>query len=322
VESWYARVRRGLGAVLFGWMVLASYLLADGVCAAALPSDGGETAAVTAGAAPQAPAATPEQAAEPAAPAEDDDLEIKPVEPDFTVITIPTTLRLPRHKLVFRLTHRFSRPLGEGDFGDLAADAFGFDSGAQIGFEFRFGLFSGTQLGVYRTSDRTIQFFLNRDLVQQGRSPVGLAVLAGVEGRDNFSEQFAPEVGVSVSRKVGDRAAFYLFPAWVGNTNLGPSGDDYTILLGVGARVRISSGAYLVGEWMPRLAGFKGHNAEQPLERADDHVSFGIEGRVGGHVFQLNFSRTLQTMFAPLARGMAPGSGDWFLGFNLSRKFW
>jgi len=306
MDSWYERVRRGLGAVLFGWMVLGSYLLADGICAAALPSDGDETAAVTAGAAPQAPAATPDPAAEPASSATQDDLEPDPAQPDFTVITIPTTLRLPRHKLVFRLTHRFSRPLGEGDFGDLAADAFGFDSGAQI-----------------RTSDRTIQFFLNRDLVQQGASPVGLALLAGVEGRNNFKDDFSPEVGVSVSRKVGDRAAFYLFPAWVGNTNLSvPGDDDYTILLGVGARVRISSGAYLVGEWTPRLAGFKGRNAAQPLERAGDPVSFGIEGRVGGHIFQLNFSKTLQTMLAPLSRG-TPGAGDdWFLGFNLSRKFW
>ena len=29
------------------------------------------------------------------------------VEPDYTLINFPTTLRLPRHKMAFRLTHRF-----------------------------------------------------------------------------------------------------------------------------------------------------------------------------------------------------------------------
>src|SRR5262245_1848638 len=222
MKSRNERVRRGLGAVLFGWMVLASYLLADGASAAALPSDGGDAAAVSAGAAPTAPAATsapvqPDSAAttdrpeatEPAAAADpaggasdpaatppaaqdpaaspaaaapskptDDDLEPSLTEPDFVVATIPTTLRLPRHKLVFRLTHRFARPLGEGDFGDLVEDFFGFDSAALVGLELRFGLFSGTQLGVYRTNDRTIQFFLNRDIVQQSHAPIGIGLLA------------------------------------------------------------------------------------------------------------------------------------------------
>jgi hypothetical protein len=129
---------------------------------------------------------------------------------------------------------------------------------------------------------------------------------------------------------VGDRAAFYLYPAWVGNTNLNDNvvlpgtavnSDDYTILLGVGGRLRMSRGSYLVGEWVPRVAGFKGINPARPLERAADHVSFGVEGRVGGHVFQLNFSKSLQSMPAPLARGAGTGD-DWYIGFNLSRKFW
>ena len=33
------------------------------------------------------------------------------VEPDFTVINLPTTLRLPRYKSAFRITHRFTRTL-------------------------------------------------------------------------------------------------------------------------------------------------------------------------------------------------------------------
>src|SRR3990172_13278045 len=90
--------------------------------------------------------------------APEDDLETAPAEPDFTVITLPTNLRLPRHKVAFRLTHRFARPLSEGDFGDLLADLFGFDSGAQIGLGLRRAPLWGKQPLVFPTNDPDIQF--------------------------------------------------------------------------------------------------------------------------------------------------------------------
>ena len=54
-----------------------------------------------------------------------------------------TNLRLPKGKMAFRLTHRFLRTLGDGDFGDLARALFGFDCGAQIGLDLKYGLFRG-----------------------------------------------------------------------------------------------------------------------------------------------------------------------------------
>ena len=62
------------------------------------------------------------------------------VEPDFTVINLPTTLRLPRHKGAFRIAHRFTRTLNNPDFGALASNLFGLDNGALIGLEYRYGL--------------------------------------------------------------------------------------------------------------------------------------------------------------------------------------
>ena len=88
-------------------------------------------------------------------PQDDPDLDLSFEQPDFSLITLPTTLRLPRYKSAFRITHRFGRPLGTGNFGDLAGDLFGLDSGAQIGLEYRFGLMRGLQAGVHRTSDKT-----------------------------------------------------------------------------------------------------------------------------------------------------------------------
>jgi uncharacterized beta barrel domain-containing protein DUF5777 len=257
-----------------------------------------------------------------ASPALAQDEELDPLQPDFTLVNLPTTLRLPRHAAALRITHRFTRPLGAGDFGDLVGDLFGFDSGAQVGIELRFGLFSGSQLGIYRTNDRAIDFFLKQDIRRQSDGPVGISLFAAVEGQDNFSEEFSPGVALVVSHKLGNRGSIYVEPAWVGNTALPgePADDDSTFFVGVGARVRLGSSAYLVGEFAPRVAGFKGIDPSRPSERAANHMSFGIEKRVGGHSFQLNFSNYFGTTLRTIARGAASGD-DWYIGFNLSRKF-
>jgi Membrane bound beta barrel domain (DUF5777) len=249
------------------------------------------------------------------------DEEVDPLQPDFTVVNLPTTLRLPRHAFAFRLTHRFTRPLGEGDFGDLVADFFGFDSGAQVGLELRFGLFTGTQLGVYRTNDRAIDFFLKHDF-RPNDSRLGISLYGAVEGQDNFSEDFSPGVALVLSRKLGKRVAVYVEPAFVGNTARSdePAEDDGTFYVGIGGRIRVASSVYLVGEFAPRVAGFKGIDPSDPSRRAANHVSFGIEKRVGGHSFQLNFSNYFGTTLRTIARGAATGD-DFYIGFNLSRKF-
>jgi hypothetical protein len=46
-----------------------------------------------------------------------------------------------------------------------------------------------------------------------------------------------------------------------------------------------------------------------------------LEQRAGGHVFQLNFSNGFGTTLAQVARG-GSRRDDWYLGFNLSRKFY
>jgi len=310
-------------------------LLASCSAAAPLTAEGttGAGAAVQAVAASEtsAVAAAPPPASTDDVSHYDEDLDLDPAEPDFEVVNLPTNLRLPKHKLAFRLTHRFARPLSEGSFDDLLADFFGFDGGAQIGLGLRYGLFRGTQVLVYRTSDRTIQFAGQQELLSERTRPLGLSVTASVEGLNNFGlstapeppplHEFSPSVGLVVSRKLGSRGAIYAVPFWVGNTRINPSApgtDDGTLVLGLGARLRLSRTMYVVGEYNPRLAGYKGD-----LGSGDSAAlaSFGVEWRVGGHAFQINFSNALGTTPAQVARGQQ-GPDDWFIGFNLSRKFY
>jgi hypothetical protein len=245
--------------------------------------------------------------------ASDPDSRVDPLQPDFNLAALPTTLRLPEHKMAFRVTHRFTRSLGRGDFGDLLNDFFGFDSGAQIGLEFRYGLRPGTQVGLHRTSDRTIEIFGQQSVLQEKADghPLGLDVIATLEGANNLRDQKSPAIGVLVSKKLGKVAAVYAEPIFVANTNPLSTGSSNTAMIGLGGRVRIRPTTYLVGEVTPRLSGYK---------PGVNQASFGIEKRAGGHTFQINFSNGFGTTLGQLARG-GVSNDSWFIGFNIARKF-
>jgi hypothetical protein len=245
----------------------------------------------------------------------DPDVRVDALQPDFNLVALPTTLRMPVHKWAFRVTHRFTRPLGQGDFGDLASDLFGFDSGAQIGLEVRYGLASGTQIGVHRTSDRTIQIFGQHNFMNErdgGRA--GVDLIATLEGRNNLKQQYQSSLGLVFSKYLARRASVYAEPIFVVNTNPGSNqgSDNNTLMVGLGTRVRVRPSMYLTAEYTPRLSGF---------EPGADQISFGLEGRAGGHLFQLNVSNGFGTTLGQLAANGAFNNDNWYIGFNIARKF-
>ncbi len=291
-----------------------SFLVLITVLACSVPAwaaDGADPAKPAVGAAPAAAGQGQ------VAPEDDPDLDIDPLQPDFTLIALPTTLRMPRMKSAFRVTHRFTRSLGQGDFGSLAEDFFGIDAGAAIGLEYRFGIMRGTYVGVRRTNDRTIEFQAEYNLLTQVRNarPVGLSAFASIDGTNNFRDSYTPALGVAISRTLGPVGTVYVDPMWVNNSNPLPSelvDHNNSFLVGVGTRLRIRPSVYLVGEIIPRVAGY---------DPGVNHASFGIEKLIGGHVFQLNFSNSFGTTTGQIARG-GISNDDWYLGFNISRKFY
>ena len=270
-------------------------------------------ASLAGSAAAQTAANTSSTAAATAVQDDDPDRDPNDSQPDFYVATLNTNLRLPKGKMAFRLTQRFLRTLGDGDFEDLLSRFFGLDSGAQIGLELKYAPFRGAQIGIYRTSDKTIQLQGQYNFIKDGNGPIGVSAVVNVDGTDNFTEEFSPGVALVLSRELGDRGAIYLQPSYVGNTKLiDVEGDDFTAMAGVGMRFRAARNTYLFVEGSPRIAGYK---------QGVTLVSFGFEQRAGGHVFQLNFSNGFGTTLAQVARG-GSAKDDWYLGFNLSRKFY
>ena len=244
---------------------------------------------------------------------EDEDAIRHPAEPDFALINLPTTLRLPLHKGNFRLTHRFQGNLRGETFGHQASNLFGLDNGAAIGFEFRYAVARHLQAAVYRTNvGRQTQFYAKYDPIGQSASmPVSMSFLLSVEGSNNFRQERAPLVGAVLSRRVGDTAAIYAVPMWAHNSAVGSGTSRETGLVGLGGRLRVRPSLYVVAEVSPRLGGYTAGEPE---------FGFAIEGSVGGHVFQLNFTNTTGSTFLQTARGGF--AENLFLGFNIARKFY
>lgn len=242
----------------------------------------------------------------------DNDARLRLAEPDYRLINLPTTLRLPLHRSNFALTHRFNANLARGTFGEHASNLFGLDEGAAIGLEYRFAVARHVEAAVYRASfDKTFQFYGKYDAVYQNDStPLSVAALVSIEGPNNFKERRAPSLGAVLSRSIDNKLAVYATPTWVHNSAAAAGIARDTLFLGIGGRLRVLSTVYVVAETAPRLAGYR------PGEPA---FGFAIEKRAGRHLFQLNLANTQGSTFAQTARGGFPNSLH--LGFNLARKF-
>jgi hypothetical protein len=252
-------------------------------------------------------------AAAPAFAQGDDDAKLRPGEPDFTVVNLPTTLPLPLFKGNFHLTHRFAENLRADSFGKQLSNLFGMDLGATIQFEYRLGLARHLQAVIARTNfNKTFQFTGKYDAIHQSEGAmIGASFIVSVEGADNFQENYKPAVGASLSKAFGDRGAVYVVPVWVHNSAAGIGDTRDTFMVGVGGRVAFTPTAYIIAEVTPRVAGYA---------PGDPEFAFGVEKRVGGHVFSLILANTPGTTFGHLASGGFPRNLQF--GFNLARKFY
>jgi hypothetical protein len=273
----------------------------------------------------QAQATPPAAAAQPVAQTaeEDDDAKLRPLDPDFTVVNLPTTLPLPMGAGNFHLTHRFvGVNWRQDDFKTIAENLFGFDGPAVIQLEYRIAVMKHLEAIVARTNfGRTIQFSGKYDALHEGGShPFGLSAIVSVEGQNNFRQTntsgtdvgYSPAIGVAFSKTLGTVASVYVDPIVAHNTQLIGSADKRnTFYVGLGARVRIAPSTFVVGEVSPRVSGYKPGDAE---------MAFALEKRVGGHVFSLVVANTQATTYGQLAAGANPET--LYIGFNLARKFY
>lgn len=189
------------------------------------------------------------------------------------IVNLPNGKAMEQGGVEFLIGHRFTFPVFKSD---SPANLFGFDSSAFVTFGVQVGLTDQLCVSAMRSNlDRTIElssaFQLSR---QSGGGPVSTQIRAGVEGRNNFRERFAPFLQFVSTRSFGNRFSFSVAPSIAFNTRnedtFLPShllfGEEftYTAAIGVGAGLRLTPSVSVVGEYVPRVRSFTGEIFDRP----------------------------------------------------------
>ena len=160
-------------------------------------------------------------------------------------------------------------------------------------------------------------FFTQHEVVAEGTwLPVTISALATIDGTNNFKDSYSPGLGAVISRTLGQYGALYLEPVWVNNSNLLPSEV-------VDEQRHVPAGHRRAHPRAPdRLSCVRGRTSRGRARlQWSSQISFGLEKRSGGHMFQLTITNGFGTTFGQIARGAA-NTDDWRFGFSISRKFY
>lgn len=272
---------------------------------------------------------------------------------EYHIVNVPTTKPVRKHSLNVHFTHRFQQPFHPID--ETAKDLFGLDSTSVSGLGFTFGITDRLYANVYRSPlcrkgvCKTIEIGLGYHwLDEAGRSPISLSTYASIEGDDNFTETYTYNIQTMVGRSLTRYVNFFFSPAVHINSNgqgrfnihpdestdpraLGLRLGQHTGSFGFGLNGRIRPTVSLLFEYTPRI-GFKMGQVipivnEETGELtgfendSEAEIGFGVEKRIGRHVFSLTFSNTQATTTARYnsSSGALPPS-KFAIGFNLYRR--
>jgi cytochrome c oxidase subunit II len=303
-----------------------------------------------------APAQQPTITAEPPKVAKERESS-KASEPyDYHVINVPTPKRVREHSLNLYFTHRFQEPLRTPD---VQQDLFGLDSFSVSSFGFTYGITDRLYANVYRSPlcqtglCKTIELGLGYHWLDEeaGKSPIALSTYASVEGDYNFTERYTVNIQGMIGRSITKYVNAFFSPAVHINSNgsgrFNPNPNDFfppapaaaalrlgqnTGSFGFGLNARIRPTVSLLFDYTPRV-GFK-MGQVTPLfdpqhpgtiigfkNNSEAALGFGIEKRIGRHVFSLTFSNTQTTTTARYNSSNNALPPSYFsMGFNLYRR--
>jgi hypothetical protein len=272
---------------------------------------------------------------------------------DYHVVNIPTPKQVRRHSLNLYFTHRFAEPVRPVE--DTAQDLFGLDSFSVSSFGLTYGITDRLYANVYRSPlcqpglCKTIELGLGYHwLSEAGRSPLALSTYASVEGDNNFTERYTYNVQAMLARSVTKYVNLFFSPAVHINANgsgrfnprpgffpreltdsfrLGKNTGSFGFGVNAGIRPTVS----LLFEYTPRV-GFKLGQVRPVFDEetgnltgfkndSEAEIGFGIEKRIGRHVFSLTFSNTQTTTTSRYnSSNLALPPSKFSIGFNLYRR--
>ncbi len=228
---------------------------------------------------------------------------------------------LNRGNVEVLIQHRFLGPIvSDGSLN--AGNAFGLDFGANINLGIAYAVTDRVSVGVSRERfDQRVGFSGTMELLTEEESPFKIAVRGGMEGEGNFKRHYTGFIEVPAQ---WEYKAFRLHAAPIAVFNSrsdaeaefrpgAVNGDDnHTFSLGVGTDIAFNNRLSLVGEYIPRLAGFGGFVNDRAT------VTGGLKIRTRRHVFQVLI--TNNRFMSPSRYAVNATTTDYAFGFNIYRR--
>jgi cytochrome c oxidase subunit 2 len=285
----------------------------------------------------------------------------KTTEPyDYHIVNVPTPKGVRRGSLNMYFTHRFQEPITAFDQEDasqhiarISKDLLGLDSSAVSSFGVMYGITDRLYVNAYRSPlcqpglCKTIELGLGYHLLNEaGRSPIALSAYGSVEGDYNFTERYTYNLQAMIGRSLTRYVNLFFSPA----VHLNSNGNDrfkgflatqplamklrlgrHTGSFGFGLNARVRPTTSLLFEYTPRVGFEMGQivpdfdpNVGQLIgfkNNSEAEIAFGIEKRIGRHVFSLTFSNTQATTTARYnSSNQALPPNKFSIGFNLFRR--
>jgi len=279
---------------------------------------------------------------------------------DYRVVNIPTPKRVRRHSLNMMFTHRFQEPITafeneprDEHIARISKDLFGLDSFAVSSFGLTFGITDRLYANVYRSPlcqqglCKTIELGLGYHLLDEaGKSPIAMSAYTSVEGDHNFTERYTWNFQTMLGRSVTKYVNVFFSPAVHVNSNGGDRFKEFLRTQPLAAKLRLGrhSGSFgfgvnaqvrpttsLLFEYTPRV-GFKmgqivadfNSDTGQLIgfrNKSEAEIGFGIEKRIGRHVFSLTFANTQTTTTARYnSSNLVLPPSKFTIGFNMFRR--
>jgi hypothetical protein len=236
------------------------------------------------------------------------------------LLDLPSPVDLNKGTLEFHVQHRFFQSISDSTPGN----AFGVDYGANINLGVNYAITDHLSAGISRARlDQIVSIGGAYEIRTRKDSPWKMSFLAGVDGKNNFEQQFSPYVQLATSFEY-KRVRLNVVPTLIFNSRddtlvraapsiaINPLSNN-TFSLGIGGDIVLDRRFSLIGEVVPRLAGFGGFGKNQP------QFGGGLAIRTPAHVFTILVSTSRE--FNVSKYGVNAGSGDVSLGFNIYRRF-
>ncbi len=242
---------------------------------------------------------------------------------DSRVAHIPAPVDLNKGNVQVLIQHRFVGSFLNRDGVPDAGTAFGVDFGANINLEAAYALTDRLSVSASRARfDQIVAFAGTYEIHTDADSPWKLSVRGGIEGTGNFEDHRSGFVEVASQFDYKFLRA-NVTPIFVFNSRddarvagsrfrvVNP-GDNHTVALGLGIDAALNRRLSLVGEYVPRLAGFGGFVNDRAA------ITGGLKIHTWGHVFHVLLSTS--RVFTPATYGVNATATDYALGFNIYRR--